>query len=202
MSKGAKAFKGKRDKAQTNAERRYSQGREKAWLLRHKLSFKRQRQAPSADHCLNSVHRDAPDDVIVLLIDGMVTMSHWDLDLTTKRRRPHRSLRIMLAAGLFAAVGALAFNASEAAQPTVIIPPQAADQADLPPIIGEFTGSIVQPARLAQSASAAEPSVLSMGERTFLLSLLMVCFAVMSLGSFSLWRRGFREMAKSHVKEK
>lgn len=128
-------------------------------------------------------------------------MSKLDLDLTTERRRPKRSFRIMLAAGLLVVAAGLAFEASQAAEPTVIIPPQVDEETDLPPVISEFTGSIAPPARLAQSAAAAEPSLLSMGERKFLLSLLLLCFTVMSVGSFALWRRGFREMAKSHGKE-
>ncbi|THV24751.1 hypothetical protein [Peteryoungia ipomoeae] len=174
----------------------------KPWPFCHKRPWKHEKDQNHSGCCLNSVHPQAPHGDIELPMDGMVIMSEMDLDLTTRHRNPQRSFRILLAAALLTVSGALAFGVSQAAQPTVIIPPHVDDSGDLAPVMGEFTGSITSPARLAQSVSVAERSTLSGEERKFLLSLLMICFSVMSLGSFILWRRGFRELAKCHVDDK
>ncbi|KPF45469.1 hypothetical protein IP76_07920 [Rhizobium sp. AAP43] len=129
----------------------------------------------------------------------MPAMKDLDLDLpATPSRRPWRHA---IMATLLLGAGLVAFEASEAAQETIILPPSpvVVDSEILPPVAGEFTSSITpsSPRVIAGAARAEDASAMSLGERKVTIALLLICFGVMAIGSVSLWRRGFRDMTET-----
>ena len=70
---------------------------------------------------------------------------------------------------------------------------------------GSITRSLNSPIDNGASrleATGAEAAALSISERYFVIGVLALCFAVMSVGAISLWRRSYGEIARAAARKR
>lgn len=126
-------------------------------------------------------------------------MPNQDLDINRGRRPTRRITRTLLAATLLLGTAFSFAGTLQAGPASITVPAPPAHTAPLPPS-NETTASIgglgMAVRQLGESGPSHQSS-LPLRERHVLIALLMLCFAVLSLGGYALWRRSFAELERN-----